>query len=183
MTEESSPPVADSPRGVLGIVVVIEQCIAVILLVLILVLTFAQVVARFLFDSPFFWTEELARYSYVWLGFIAATAVMARGTHITVVLGERRLSPWVNAVLNGFGLVGVIVAGTALAYGSSDSLLERSAGSSPALGIPTVVLYGVVYAAFVAMALHAAARLFAVVRDVRRRRSSPSPGTVSEATL
>lgn len=142
----------------------LERLAAVGLLVVILTATFAQVVARFVFDSPFFWTEELARYCYVWLSFLGAVVVTASRTHIAVELFEQRLGRLPRLVLNCFGLVAVIVTCAALAIGSWTALLGLT-GSSPALGIPTVVLYGVVYGSFVAMALHAAANLVDIIRS------------------
>lgn len=153
----------DPGRSGSALVAGMERAIAVVLLLVILVVTFAQVVARFVFGSPFFWTEELARYCYVWLSFVGAVVVTANRTHIAVELFEQRLGRVPRLVLNCFGLVAVIATCAVLTIGGWTALLELT-GSSPALGIPTVVLYGVVYGSFIAMALHAAANLVALIR-------------------
>lgn len=150
--------------GASALLVGTERAVAVALLVVILVVTFAQVVARFVFDSPFFWTEELARYCYVWLSFVGAVVVTASRTHIAVELFEQRLGRLPRLLLNCFALVAVIATCAVLTVGSWTALLELP-GSSPALGIPTVVLYGVVYGSFIAMALHAVANLVHIVRS------------------
>jgi len=49
-----------------------------------LISTFLQVIFRYLFNHPLFWSEELSRYSFVWLVFIGAAVAMKRGVHIGV---------------------------------------------------------------------------------------------------
>lgn len=53
-------------------------------LALILVLTLAQVVLRYFFDSPLLWSEELSRLLVVWMTFIGAAAVCWQGRHLSV---------------------------------------------------------------------------------------------------
>lgn len=159
---------ARSARPLGAAVLGVERFLAVALLVMIVVLTFAQVVARFVFNSPFFWTEELARHSYVWLSFVAAVAVMANRTHLTVELLDGKMSRLARLVANCIGMIAVIVACVMIGVGSLESLQERSGGKSPALGIPTLWLYGVVYLAFIAMALHALVNIAHLIAEFRR---------------
>jgi len=41
-----------------------------------------QVVSRYLLDHPFSWTEELARYSFIWWSFIGAAYVVRLNGHL-----------------------------------------------------------------------------------------------------
>lgn len=43
-----------------------------------------QVVARYLFDSPFIWCEEVTRLILVWLTFVASAALVRRGGDIAI---------------------------------------------------------------------------------------------------
>ena len=45
---------------------------------------FFQVIARYVFDAPPFWTEELARFTLIWITFVGAGLVHQRGEHIAV---------------------------------------------------------------------------------------------------
>lgn len=45
---------------------------------------FAQVVLRYLFNSPFTWAEEVATYVFVWIVLLGGGPVFVRGTHIAV---------------------------------------------------------------------------------------------------
>ncbi|NDK32489.1 TRAP transporter small permease [Nesterenkonia haasae] len=132
-----------------------EKTIAVGLLVVILGITFAQVLARFLFNSPFSWSDELARYSYVWLTFIASAAVMSQRGHITVEVGDAKMPRRVRIGLNIIGMAVVVVASAMLMFGSVEFLEHRASGYSTGLGIPMALFYGVVAAGVVLIGLHA----------------------------
>ena len=148
-------------------VALVERVVAVGLLVMVLSATFAQVVARFVFDSPFFWSEELSRYGYVWLVFVASVFVMGERTHLTVEFGDRRLGRRGRFAVNLFGIVACVVACAVLAIGSLGPLADMSRGSSPALGIPTVVFYGVVLVSIALMGVHALANVVRLVLAYR----------------
>lgn len=142
-------------RRTIGALVTIEQITSVLLLVTVLGLMFAQVVARYVFQAPLFWSDELGRYCYVWMSYIAAIALVAQRSHIRIDL--------INSVLGPRGrraveiLAGLIVVGTCvfLVQGSWPWLMTNIRPTSPALRLPLVWLYGVVWFAFAAMALHA----------------------------
>ncbi|MCD6363789.1 MAG: TRAP transporter small permease [Synergistetes bacterium] len=55
-----------------------------ILLILMVVVVFAQIIFRFFIGSSLSWSEELARYSMIWLSFLGASAGVKRGAHVGV---------------------------------------------------------------------------------------------------
>lgn len=169
--------------GFLGRLIKFEQALAVLLLVPVLGLTFLQVVARFVFNAPFFWTEELARYGYVWLCFVAAVFVMAEQSHIAIRLFEGVLSRSLRLTVNAFAMAAVMVACFTLAIGSLGWLISNSGGHSAALNIPTVVFYGVVYVSFVAMGLHTSLNLVQLLQRYRSGADLLSVGKLGETGL
>ena len=44
--------------------------------------TLANVFGRFFFNSPIFWSSEMARYSFVWIIFLGAALAARKGSHI-----------------------------------------------------------------------------------------------------
>ena len=50
----------------------LEEYLLVFLMVVEVVVVFAQVVTRYVFHSPLAWSEELARYMFIWLVWIGA---------------------------------------------------------------------------------------------------------------
>jgi TRAP-type transport system small permease protein len=57
---------------------------AMALLVSMVIVVFAQVFFRYVVKSAPAWTEEFARYNFVWLVFLGAVAVFRRKAHIVV---------------------------------------------------------------------------------------------------
>jgi TRAP-type C4-dicarboxylate transport system permease small subunit len=63
-----------------------------LLLVGLVVVVFAQVALRYLTYQPLAWTEEVARYLFIWLSLLGAAAGGRRGAHFAVDLVARRLA-------------------------------------------------------------------------------------------
>lgn len=160
---ETGPPSRSAIDRVLAGLVGIEQAAAALLLMAIVGLVFAQVVARYVFGSPFYWSDELARYTYVWFAFVSAVFVTAQRRHIQVDLFSGLLGRRGKLVLES--LVAFIVIGTCifLVWGSWNWLLSNLTPRSSALRLPMIWLYGVVWICFAAMALHTLINLIRVL--------------------
>jgi TRAP-type C4-dicarboxylate transport system permease small subunit len=59
----------------------------------IFVIMVLQVTCRYALGSPLVWSEELARYLYIWTCFLGAPLALRRGNHIAITLIVDRL-PW-----------------------------------------------------------------------------------------
>lgn len=71
--------------------VVCGACVA--LFMAILVTMVLQVSFRYALNTPLVWTEELARYLYIWACYLGAPVALRRGNHITVTVVAERLPP------------------------------------------------------------------------------------------
>jgi TRAP-type C4-dicarboxylate transport system permease small subunit len=151
-----------------------EEVVSVILLATILILMFAQVVARYIFQAPFFWSDELARYCYVWMSFVAGAALIARRGHIRINIINDMLGPRGRAAVDH--LATLIVIGTCAYFvlGSWNWLLTTARPTSPALRIPQIWIYGVVWSAFAIMALHATINLILSLRGQLSSEEEPA---------
>lgn len=69
----------------------IEEAFLVLVLTVMVATIGAQVIARYVFNAPFSWSEELARYLFLWLVFLGASQAMRRNEHIAVGLLIDRL--------------------------------------------------------------------------------------------
>ena len=56
------------------------------LLAVIFVIMVLQVTCRYVLGSPLVWSEELARYLYIWVCFLGAPVALRRGNHIAITL-------------------------------------------------------------------------------------------------
>lgn len=136
------------------------------LLSVMLVTILGQILFRFL-NIGISWTEELARYTMIYMTFIGSVASLAYGTHIAVTLLSDRLSPgfqaWIALVRDGLIILVLVV----MAYTASDLATRPVIVNqlTPALQVSTSVLYLALPIASVAMTLVAAWQL---VKDLRR---------------
>jgi C4-dicarboxylate transporter DctQ subunit len=112
-----------------------------LLLGAIVVINVLQVVFRYVIGAPLGWTEEVMRYSVVWVTFLAATAAVHRGEHMVIdVLGGvlpaaagRLLYLVVLLCIGAFCWV-LVSEGFPLA-------LRNAAQTSPSARIPMIVPY------------------------------------------
>jgi len=96
----------------------VEEGLIGLVLITMLTTILAQVFARYVADYPLSWTEELARYLFVWLVFLGASQAMRRGEHIAVGLiidalpsGARRVVSLVIQLMIAAFLAVMIVQG------------------------------------------------------------------------
>ena len=61
------------------------------LMVAITAVVFLQVVSRYVFNYPFDWPEELARYLFVWVALLGAALALRRGAHFSIDALVKRL--------------------------------------------------------------------------------------------
>ena len=89
-----------------------EVACCVILLAMTLVVIL-QVVCRYVISAALTWSEELARYSLVWITFVGAGMASKRGGHMALEAMVKRFSPRAQVVVKLitllFDLSGLII--------------------------------------------------------------------------
>lgn len=145
----------------------LERLLAVGLLAAVLATMGAQVMARYLFGAPIPWSEEVARFSLIWLTFLAASFVMAEGRHITVDVLSSRLGDRGRVRLECLSSGLVIAACLLLLVGGFRFVWFVAPVGSPALGIPMSWWYGAATLGLGLMALHASLNLTYALRTGR----------------
>ncbi len=70
---------------------------------------FAQVMARYFFNFSLSWSEEVARFAFVWLSFIGAAILIRRDEHIRVSMFVDMLPTPLWAVFRALQYVGVLI--------------------------------------------------------------------------
>ncbi|WP_428868847.1 TRAP transporter small permease, partial [Clostridium sediminicola] len=62
----------------------LEVVIGSIFLALMVLFTFIQIVGRYVLTTPFSWTEEMTRYMFVWMVYIAVGYAVKEDKHIRI---------------------------------------------------------------------------------------------------
>lgn len=121
----------------------LEEYILVPSLVFTVILIFIQVVMRYVFQSSLSWSEELARYIFVWQTWIGASFAVKHCKHIRVEFAKNFLSPSGRKFLDvtvfliwlGFSIF------LTMKSGQLSSILFQRNQISPAMGIPMAWAY------------------------------------------
>ena len=80
-------------RGIDGLV----RWIVILFMLVMTVAVSLQIVFRYVFNIPLGWSEEVARFSFVWVSFFGASALMRLREHINVNVFVERFSPRLRA--------------------------------------------------------------------------------------
>ena len=150
------------------------NAVIILLLAAMVVVTATQVFFRYALNQPLTWSEELSRYLFIWIVFLAAWAAFRRGLHLGVnaVVG---LLPPVGLAVMARIIEAIILAFLLAALSAADQVLTITGRqTSPTLGLPM----DVVYAAFPVAAVLMAGEILLGWLQPRRR----SPGRAQVET-
>jgi TRAP-type transport system small permease protein len=147
---------------------------AALLYAAMMVIAFTQVFYRYVLGSPLTWTEEIARYAFVWLVFLGAAVTLLRtgqDGHIALTFLVDRLGArarfWLGALVHlAIGYVALHL----MLWEGHKLALRTMAQTSPATGLPIGWAYMAIPIAGVVMLLIQLYRLLEFLRALRRGR-------------
>lgn len=108
----------------------LEEALALAVLLVLTGVMAAQVFTRYGLGDPLVWTEEAARWLYVWLVFLGAAVVTRDRGHVAILVLLDRLPPWPRALLAaGLNLaaIGFLVAMVVVGLGAADRVADQEA--------------------------------------------------------
>ena len=100
-----------------------------------LVLLGAATTARYAFNSPLTWTDELATVLFIWLSVLGAVVALRRGEHMRLTAFVRGLSPAWRARVDALGLMLVCTVLVALIMPTWDHVESHLISRMPVLEI------------------------------------------------
>ena len=131
----------------------------------IVLVTFIQVVLRYVFNAAFFGAEELARFMFSWLIFLGGTVALDRGMHFAVDVIINVLSAALQRVIFIFVQLTVLAVLAILLVKGVQLAALNWTQLSPAMQIPISIPYAAIPTASALMILVVLRRL---CRGVRR---------------
>jgi TRAP-type transport system small permease protein len=132
------------PEHILSRLLRAIRLVVIVIFAVMIGATFLQVVCRYAFAAPLTWSEELSRYCFVWIVFLAAVIGLERGALLGVDIAIRRLP---EGLKHRVALLCEILIGAfcALVAFASIPVLEVNAlQNSPAIGLPMSWVYAVI---------------------------------------
>lgn len=148
------PDALERSSRVVHVLVMAERILASTALLGTLVFVLLQVFSRYVLSTPLSWTEEVARFTLVWLAFVGAGFVMARRGHITVDLLVDLLPRAGKRVVNGFAVLVVLIASAVMTWAGYQLAMMTAGLKSPAAGLPMTALYSAVVVGFLLIFIH-----------------------------
>ncbi len=116
-----------------------------------------QVVLRYFFNDPLTWSDELARYLFVWCAFLGWVIAARRRSHLAISSLPQRASPRVRAVLGLFASAAAVAFAAILVYYGTRIALRNVDVGTTSLFFTMGVVYAIVPLAALAVGLHALA--------------------------
>lgn len=115
------------------------------------VLIFGNVVLRYGFDSGLAFSEELARYGFIWMTFLGAVAALREGEHLGMLGVVLRLPRNGRVACFWASRATMLLCCAMLAHGAAAQAAMNVADRSPVAGVPMIMVYGVAVVASAAM--------------------------------
>ena len=112
------------------------------LLLISVALNVAQVFTRYALNDPLFWTEEMVRYTTVWLTFVGAAAASLYGDHMDMNLFLEVKNPRFQVWHQAFLQLVVLVFCVLIIWQGGKFCLLNGQQTAPATGIPMLAVYG-----------------------------------------
>lgn len=131
----------------------LDIAVASVILVVLIVLTFAGVIWRRLFNAPFTWLEEVQLACMVWIVFAAGGAAFRTGNHVAIEMIVDLMPKKIQKVMEIFiSIVVVLVIGYLFKNSLGFiNLFIRSARSTSMLKIPYWLIYGIAPVSYILM--------------------------------
>ena len=128
-----------------------------------------EVVARYFFNAPTIWAEELARLFMVWAVFAGSSSLIRNNEHIRVTILTDRFGPGVRRTLDLVSLVFVLAMAAFVAwYGTPIALdsLERGRTTGSMLDIPSWWMQASVPVGFFLMVVQCCIRAMRLIAPI-----------------
>lgn len=147
--------VMSSPRSLLKWINNLETMLCELLLAAFVLLLFAQIIARQVFQYSIAWSEELSTYMFVWFAYLGAVVAAKMSAHNRVTFHFRFMPQVLAKSLLVFADLLWVAFNTYFVYLSYDFVFNRMNmfWKSQTLGVPMKYLYMILPIAFTLMSI------------------------------
>lgn len=127
----------------MGIINRLEECLLWVIVLEMALLSFLQVVLRYIFHTAFPWGEEVLRYQMVFVTFFGASLAVKKDAHISVkVLVQTLPERYAFYIKLLTSFIGVLFSFVLCTYSTLLCLKVKGFGQlTPALSIPSYIPY------------------------------------------
>lgn len=142
----------------------LEDFVTLTLFWALILVVFAQFFSRYVMGSSIGWTEEIARYLLIGVGFMGSVMAARNGSHIMVEFFYHYMPGWQARLLERMVSAISLTFYIAMAW-VAYQLASRTNSLMVSVDLPKSIIYFTVCAAFVLMAIRTVQRLYVKYRD------------------
>ena len=148
-----------------NIINIIFKPIIAILFFLMILITFAQVIFRYILNSALPWAGEITIFFFIWIIFLGAALTLHKGLHIGVDIFTNFLNKKYKKLILIFTNTLIIIFCGLIIAGSIPLVIDNYTQRSPALEIRLTFIYAVIPISMLAMIFIIINKLVRIVKD------------------
>lgn len=119
----------------------IVEKILFVLLTVMTIIVMAQVLFRYVFHAPLYWTEEAARYLQIWIVFMGASVGIRKGSHLGFTWFVERAGKKMQKACAILSVAGLFAFSLNILYYGWIITAQNFDQLSPGLQLPIAVVY------------------------------------------
>ena len=127
-----------------GAINLISKIFLITSLAVMAVISFAQVVSRFILNHSIFWSEEICRYGLVWLTIVGASLLINANRMISMTFVVQELNPKFQRVVSISFNTFVNIFLLLVIYGGTRLAIMAGSQISVSTGIPMGYVYSII---------------------------------------
>lgn len=131
-------------------------------------IVFLNVLSRYIFKISLPWSEELARFMFVWLTFVGAVIANANFEHMRLDFVVEKFPKKIGKIVESLSYILVIVLLIVLFFGSLKYTQSQWDWKSSALGVRHGVVYMIAPISFAIMAFQFVGRLIQMIVSFKK---------------
>ncbi len=140
--------------------------ISTALFLIMALITFMQVVSRYIFGVSFFWAEELSRFSMVWIAFLGASTAVSLNAHTRIDFFINLLPEKFKKLIEIFNDMVCLSFVAIISYNSIDIIIITMKNISTGLKLPMGIVYGALPVSGLLMMLNFIIRIYFRIKNV-----------------
>ncbi|MDF2183982.1 TRAP transporter small permease [Grimontia hollisae] len=149
----------------IDIIMRLAKFLIILMSVIMILVTLTQVFFRYIFESPLTWTEELARYCFIWVTFLGAAIGLRRGFHLGVDILVNMMPKKYQTLNEILTNIVLLIFTLTVAYSSIPVLEIANFQTSPALGLKLSSIYIVIPISMILMAIVCIERIISITTN------------------
>lgn len=117
------------------------------------VVVFGNVVLRYVFNEGIVWSEELARFMFIWLIFLGAIGALKDNEHLGVDMLVKNLPPYLKRAAYLLSNIIILYVLWLVMLGSWKMTMGNLDTHAPTTGLPLAFVYGSAFVMSIGMAI------------------------------